>query len=189
MRYLGAQGVLTQPVYDTVQLAVVAGGQTVSFFLVPQGGLLVAGTVKNFSHTNLVQAGRLEKGVELTIRAISFFVKDNAGAMVSLVDYLSIFNNGNINMMFAGVSFLRLPVSALPPSSGDMFYFSNITPAATEFKMTRGVGTFGNRLVLDNPMILEDQETIQIDLQIAGAIAAVTNVTLTLWGDLTRPVR
>jgi hypothetical protein len=189
MRYLGAQNVATQPLYDTVRLAVVAGGQTVSFFTVPQGGLLAAGVVKGFSHTNLIQAGRLEKGVELTIRAISFFVKDNAGAMVSLVDYLSIFNTSNINLQFAGVSFLRMPVCAVPPSAGDTNYFSNIAPAATEFKLSRGAGTFGNRWILDNPMVLEDQETIQVDLQITGAIAAVTNVTFTLWGDMTRPVR
>ena len=189
MRYLGANNVITQPIYDTMRLAIAAGGQTVSFFNVPQGGLLAAGVPKTFAHTNLVQSGRLEKGLELTIRAISFFVRDNAGAMVSLADYLSIFNNSNINMMFAGVSFLRLPACALPPANGETAYFSNIAPGVTEFKMSKGVSTFSNRLVLDNPMVLEDMETIQVDFQVNGAIAALTDITFTLWGDLTKPVR
>ena len=59
-RFPGEKYQLDQPLYDTVQLAVAAGGQTVSFFLVPLGGLLVAGAPKSYTHTNLVLAGTLE---------------------------------------------------------------------------------------------------------------------------------
>jgi hypothetical protein len=190
MRYLGVENQLTQPVYDTMQLAA-AAGQTVSFFSVPLNGVLAGAALKTYAHTNLVQAGRLEKGLELTIRGITLFVRDTAsgGARVTLADYLAIYDTGHINLLMGQVSFLRIPAYLLPPGGAEVNYFSNIAAAATEYKATHGLGSFMNRFVLDSPLVLEEQESIQVDLFVGGTPAAVTDVSIVLWGDMLRPVR
>ena len=190
MRYLGVENNLTQPIYDTVRLAAVAA-QTVSFFQVPLYGLLAAGLIKSYALTNLVQAGRLEKGLELTIVGISLFVRSmaKAAARPTLVDYVAVFNNSNINLLIGQQSFFHMALCQIPPAAAEIDYFSNIVDAPTEYNPTHGIGTVANVFPLENPLVLEDQESIRVDLEVDDAIAAVTDVTLMLHGDMTRPVR
>ncbi len=191
MRYLGVENQITQPIYDTVQLPIAAVAQTASFFVVPLNGILAGAVVKTYSHTNLVQAGRLEKGLELTIKGISFFVRDTAtgGAVVSFADYLSVYNISHLNLLIGQQSFFRMTLPHIAPAAAEINYFSNIVAAATEFKAWKGIGTVKNYFPLDNPLVLEDQESIQVDVEIESAIVAVTDITLMLHGDMTRPVR
>lgn len=187
---LGVDNQLTQPIYDTVQLPIVAGPQLVSFFAVPLNGALTAAINKTYAHTNLVQAGRLEKGLNHTIRAISFAIKPTvaAGVAVTLVDYRSIYQASHLNFLIGQVSYLRMPLHLLPAANAENQYFSNIAAAATEFASNHGLGSIHNVFSI-LPIVLEENESIQVDLQVGGAVAAVTDVMLVLWGDQTRPVR
>lgn len=189
MKLQGVANQLTQPIYDTLQLAAVAG-QTVSFFAVPLNGPLTGAINKTYAHTNLTQAGRLEKGVELEIQGISFSIRPTiaAGTAVTLVDYRAIYEASHINLLIGQVSVLRLPLHAIPPANSENQYFSNIAAAATEFASNHGVGSIGNILRID-PITLEAQESIQCDLVVGGTVAAVTNISMFLWGRMTRPVR
>lgn len=188
MRFLGVQNALDQPFYDTVQLPAAAG--LTSLFLVPLGGALTAAAVKTYAHTNMTQAGRLEKGVNLTIKALSMSIRDTAsgGGTPTLADYRVFYNSGHVNLLIGQVSVFHLPCIAIPAGPCENQYFSNIAAAATEFKNNHGLGAFGNKFVLDNPIVLEENEAIQVDIVVA-ALAAVTDVTFFLWGESTRPVR
>lgn len=188
-RIVGVENLISQHLYDTVQLAAVAG-QTVSFFSVPLNGVLAGAALKTYAHTNLVQAGRLEVGTELTIEAISFSVKPTvaAGTAVSLADFRAIYQASHINVQIGGVSFLRASLIDLPPANAETQYYSNIAAAATEFQSNHGLGSIHNRMAIQ-PIVLEAQETILVDLFVGGTVAAVTDVKFNLWGKMTRPVR
>ncbi len=189
MQVLGAKNLITQPIYDTVQLAAAAGAY--NFFAVPMGGILAGAVVKTYAHTNLVQAGRLEKGIDMTITAVSMYLRNTAtgGAIVSMVDYETFYNNSDINVQIGQVSFLRLPAQEVPPGVGETQLFSNITPAATEFKMNHGTSNIFNTYKLENPLVLEDQESIAVTVTVGTALAAVTDLTIVMHGQQTRPVR
>jgi len=190
MRYAKVENQLTQPIYDTVQLAA-AVGQTANFFSVPLNGVLAGAVNKTYAHTNLIQAGRLEKGINMIIEGFTLAVRDTAtgGARVTLADYLVIYDTGHLNFLIGNVSFNHLPCILVPAGAGETQYFSNIAAAATEYKINHGLSSVANMYRLNSPIILEDQESIQFDLFIGGTIAAVTDVTITLWGEQTRPVR
>ena len=190
MRFKGAVNQLTQPIYDTVQLAA-AAGQTVHFFLVPFGGALTAALNKGYEHTNLVQAGRLEEGLSLEIEAVSFSIRNEVKAATKVLwaDYTLIYNTGHINLMIGQVSFLRLPLTLVPAGPQETNYFSNITPAASEFKANKGLGSINNVFHMPNILVLEPNESIQVDLYVDGTVSAVTDVQFTLWGTQTRPTR
>lgn len=190
MRYLGVKNVLDQPLYDTVQLAA-AAAQVVSFFTVPYGNALTAAINKDYRHTNLIQSGQLEKGVGFTIRAMSFLVKNEVAAAtaVAWADYTLIYNSSWLELIIGQQWFLRLPLTQMPPGPGETQYRSNITPAVTEFKAFKGDGSFYNRFVFNNPLILEGQESFQVDLHVGGTPSAVTDVQCVLWGDYQRPIR
>lgn len=189
MRLAGVENLLTQPIYDTVQLAAGAG-QTVSFFSVPLNGVLAGAVLKTYAHTNLVQAGRLEKGVELTIEAVSFSIRESiaAGTRVTKADYVGIMQASHLNFTIGDTTFLRLPLHSLPPGNSENQYFSNIAAAATEFQNNHGVGSIHNRMPI-SPVVLEEMETIRVDLFVGYTVVAVTDVSLILWGKMTRPVR
>lgn len=191
MRLLGVQNELDQPIYDTMQLAVAAVPQTVNFFSVPIGQIIAGAVVKTYSHTNLVQAGRLEKGLKLTIKAISFSVKETAvgGARPTWADYVSVYNNSFLRLFIGQVSFLDTYLQAVPPASAEVGYYSNIVAAPTEYKATHGVGSYFNRFTIDQPLFLDDQESINVELTIGNPIVAVTDVMVILWGSMIRPVR
>lgn len=189
MRFFGAENQLTQPIYDTMQLAVGVG--VYPFFSVPLNGALTAAANKTYAHTNLVQAGRLEKGIELTITGVAMHIRDTAsgGARVTLADYLSVYNESWIDLLIGQVSFLRVPAYQIPPGPAEINYFSDIAAAATEYKATKGIGSHMNVFRLENPLVLEDQESLQVDLHVEDALVAVTDVSLILYGSQTRPVR
>lgn len=188
-RFTGESYVLSQPLYDTVELAV-AAAQVVRFFQIPLGGLLVAGTNKTYSHTNLPLAGVLEKGNDFEITGLSMYAREKSvpGVQPDLIDMQSL-SMGNINMELGQVSYLRLPTAMIPSGGAELNYFSNIVPAATEFHVNRGISAVSNRFHLSNPIRLAEQENISVTLTLDTAIAAVTDVTFVLWGEMTRPVR
>ena len=184
-RYPGEKQQLDQPLYDTVQLAVSAVAQTVSFYLVPLGGLLVAGVPKTYTYTNLVQAGTLEKGSTFTVTAFSMEMRElaKAGIAPSLVDAQNI-TLGHLNFTLGGVSFRRDP-SCHPPGAGAALYLNDTATV----HVGRGVPAWQNRIHLAHPIQIDEQEAIQVDLTVEGAIVAVTDVTFWLWGTKLRPIR
>lgn len=184
-RYPGEKYQLDQPLYDTVRLAVSAVAQTVSFFQVPLGGLLLAGAPKTYTYTNMVQAGTLEKGMTFTVTAFSMVARELAKAAIapSLIDMQNL-TLGHLNFMLGQVSFWREP-SCHPPGAGAEVYV-NDTAAA---HYGRGVPAWQNRIHLAHPIQIDEQESIRVDLTVEGAIAAVTDVTFWLWGTMLRPVR
>jgi len=190
MRYLGVEKQLTQPLYDTVQLAAVAG-QMANFFSIPLNGALTAAANKTYAHTNLIQAGRLEKGVEMVIEGMAMGVRDTAsgGARYTLADYLVIYDTGHLNLLIGGVSFTHLMCAACPAGVLETQYFSNIAAAATEYKVNHGLSSVANVHKFLNPLVLEEQESIQVELRIDGTIAAVTDVSLIFYGYQRAPVR
>jgi len=190
MRYIGVENQLTQPIYDTIQGAV-AAAQILNFFSIGLNGALTAAANKTYAHTNLVQAGRLEKGLELTITGMAAHIRDTAsgGARVTLADYLAVYNETWVDLLIGTVSFLKLPLYQIAPGPAEINYSSNIAAAATEYKATKGLGSAMNVFRFENPLVLEDQETIQVDMHIEDAVAAVTDVSVILYGNLTRPIR
>jgi len=191
MRYKGVVNQLSQPIYDTVQAAA-AAGQVLSFFTNPLNGVMAGAVLKTYADTNMIQAGRLEKGLQLEITHISVSLRDTAtgGARVTLADYLVFYNSAHVNLLIGQTSFLHLPVKHIGSAGEETQYFSNIAAAATEYKVNHGLGSVMNRFPLaPNELILEDQESIEVQITIGGTLAAVTDVTCTLWGNLIRPVR
>jgi len=188
-RFTGDSYILSQPLYDTVQLAV-AAAQVVRFFQIPLGGLLVAGAAKTYAHTNMVQAGVLERGIDFEITGLSMYARElaKAGVQPSLVDMQSI-SSGHINLELGQVSYERLPTAMVPAGGAELQYFSNIAPAVTEFHVNRGITAVSNRFHLTNPIRIQEQEAISVTIDLDTAIAAVTDVTFVLWGNMTRPVR
>ena len=191
MKFLGVENVLTQPMYDTIQLTASAN-QTINFFSSPRGQILAGTVPKSNSHTNMIEAGRLPSGWSMKIEAFSFYVRQQAegGAAVTKVDYDTIYSDGFIDVQIGQVSFLKCPVAAMPSAGCESQYFSNITPAATEFSNGHGVGSHLNKFYLGDQMLqLDAQESIEVLLNVPGTIIAVTDVTFMLWGAVTRPVR
>lgn len=192
MRFLGVENVTDQPVYDTIRVPVVAGVQTVSFFVIPQTGLLAAGIPKTYAMTNLLQVGRIDKGYQLTIKAISLTVLQQlmvTGTVRTWVNYQAIYNLSFLDFRFNDRNYLYVPTQMVPPGAEENALFSNIAPAATEFYPNHGLGGFTNKFKLDNPLTLEEEETIRVDLFVGSAVAvAAVDVRLTLWGDMIRPV-
>lgn len=187
----GVSSLIVQPIYDTVQLTASAN-QTATFFTIPVGGLFTAAIPKTKLHTNLVQSGRLEAGYAFTITGISFSIKQTvaAGTAVTRGDYDLIYRSGWLDLQLGQVSFLQVPLNCLPPASQEIGYFSNITPAATEFRSSHGIPAASNKFDLSNqPLQIEPQTTLQAFLNVADTVVAVTDVLLVLHGILIRPVR
>jgi hypothetical protein len=187
MQYPGVQNQIDQPIYDTVEVTAATAG-TYSLFVAPLNSPIGA-AVKGYQHTNLVQAGRLEAGWEFMVKGMTMNIKDfnAAGARYTLVDYLVVMA-GHINFQIGQVSVLRMPVIQIPPGPGELNYFSNIVAAATEYKTSHGIIAFQNRFHFKNPLVIQEQEGIQVDLTVAAPAAAI-QVMCVLWGTLTRPVR
>lgn len=190
MRLDGASLEITQPIYDTVQAAVVAGPQQINFFAVPIGGIMAGAVVKTRAQTNIVQAGRLERGNQITIQAISAFVRETAvgGARRTWADYEAFYNNTHFNIQLGQKTWLRATAAHIPSGGAELQYFSNIVAAATEYEINHGIGSWGNVWQMQHPVILEENESIQVECNIGDAIAAVTDITFVLWGQLLRPV-
>lgn len=177
---------ITQPIYDTIQLAVAA--TTGTFFAVPSGGTFFGATAKTFGETNLVQAGRLERGVSLDIKAISLFVPSDIVQATEL--NIRALNRGHIRLRIGQVTFLDELIANIGNGGAELVMFSNITAAVTEFQLNKGVSVPLNRKELDFPIRLGEQESIEVVLdQLDPIVAAILNVACVLHGDYTRPVR
>lgn len=184
----GAVLVYDQPIYDTIHLAAAAANG--SFFSIPKGGAIGAG-VKNLSHTNLVQAGRLEPGNELTIEAMTYAVinNDSAGAQPSFLDTKAVIS-GSLELKIGNVTFHECAIAEVPSGASDIVFFSNIAAAVTEFNVQTSNSVFQNKYLLPHPIQLKSQETIEVIISnFQQAIAAATRVRFVLWGTATRPVR
>lgn len=179
----GATNQISQPIFDSVLITTPwTSGQ---FFVVPrdqtQNGLL-----KNRSHTNLVQAGRLEAGVSFKATHISMCVREHSTTATDAS--IRLFNRGSLTLYLGQVEFFTIPIVQVPNGGAELYLFSNITPAATEFKLNKGVAHVSNRYPLDMPLIIEPQESIQITCQ-DFTLTADTLVTIVLHGIYDRPVR
>lgn len=180
----GTRNQLTQPLYDNISMAAAATGGT--FFAVPYGGILTGTTAKTYADTNIVQAGRLERDTSFTLTGISLFVRETA-TRATAADIRN-FNMGSFDLTLGGVSFLKLPIACIPNGGAELELISNITAAATEYQLNKGVSAFGNKLLLEMPLEILEQETIQVTVANFLLVAAV-QATCVLWGILKRPVR
>lgn len=181
----GAGQQITQPYYDTINLPI--GATSGSFFSVPFGGVLVGTTLKNFQHTNFVQAGRLETGYWLLIKALSLWFPETATRQTQ-ADIRAV-QSGFFQLRISETDFLTVPVAAIPNGGAELQLSSNITPAATEFQLDKGVQAHQNRFYLDSPIVLNPQQTIKATISgFHTAPAAATQVSVMLWGTVERPV-
>ncbi len=184
----------TQPVYDTVVLPIGAAGVVVPiFFAVPRGGLLAVGINKNNRHTNLVQAGRLERDNSLMIEALSmhFPKTDEAGALPTVADIQAI-RVGSFRVLFGGdTEFAKGQICFLPNGGCDAVLTTDGALAAATAAETygNGVSVVQNKYMLYEPLPLRDQESISVVFENMDAIAAPTEVTFVLWGTYLRPAR
>ncbi|MHC4645189.1 MAG: hypothetical protein ACYTBJ_06790 [Planctomycetota bacterium] len=177
------------PLYDTMQLTA-AANQSYEFFSIPKGGALTAAANKDWQHTNLIQAAQLESGRAMLVTGMSICPRESAsgGARPTLADLLTFHNTSHVHIEVNQSSFGRYPVMHIPSGGGELMYFSNITPAATEFHVNRGVSAMQNRYVFTQPILIEPHEPLRVTLTVTGTIVAVTDVTFTFWGEQTRPV-
>ena len=76
MQVPGTGLVIYQPIYDTINLAI--GATSGTFFQVPLGSILVGTTPKNYQHTNMVQAGRLDTGYSFEIDGLAVWFPETA---------------------------------------------------------------------------------------------------------------
>ena len=182
----------SQPTYDSVQVPLAAVRQTVTFFAQEKGRPLAGAVNKTYSDTNILQGGRLDKGKNLLIQALSMHIRHTAtgGAVPTRADYETVYNRSFIDVIFGGdTSFLRVPAIHIPAGNGQIEYRSNITPAATEFSMWHGASHASNLYQLPEQMPLLEQESIEVNLTIEGAIVAPVEIMFFLWGTQSRPIR
>lgn len=179
----GASNRISQPIFDSVLIT--TPWTSAQFFVVPrdqtQNGLL-----KTRAHTNLVQAGRLEAGVSFKATHISMCVRGHS-TTVTEADVRAL-NRGSLTLYLGQVEFLTLPIAQVPNGGAELELFSNIAAAATEYQLNKGVPHVSNRYPLDEPLIIEPQESIQITAE-NFTLAADTLVTIFLHGVMDRPVR
>lgn len=185
---------LTQPAYDTVVIPIAAANVArPEFFAVPRGGLLVGAVNKTNRHTNLVQAGRLERGNQLMITALSlhFPITAEAGALATVADKQAI-RAGDMILSFGGdTEFLKVPVACIPNGGADPVLLTDAALAAASGAEVYGNGAsvVQNKFYLHEPLPLHDQESVSIIFENMDAIVAPTEVTFMLWGTWLRPAR
>lgn len=190
----GTSLVYTQPVYDSVIIPIDAvGGVAVGqFFAIPFGGLIAAAVPKTWRHTNLVQAGRMERGNEIQIDSLSMYFPRSAqaGAFPTIADMDAI-RAGAMRLRFGGdTDFLKVPIAAFPNAGMGVTYSTDAAlAAAVNFEFNNGVPVVQNRFMLAQPIVLEEQETISVVFEDMDIIVAATMVQFFLWGTNVRPVR
>lgn len=182
---------LTQPLYDRVQQPIAAAaGSVMNFFQVPFGNPLVAGVNKTFRDTNLVQAGRLEADNSFHLTGVSLHYADIAqgGARPIALDMRAI-HAGAFHLFIGQTEYLKVPAAMIPCGGADFAGFSNIAAAATEWQLGHGISAAGNVFALELALDLDPNESLLCQITDIGIVAAVTDVYIVLWGQLTRPVR
>ena len=121
---------------------------------------------------------------------LSLYVNDSltgATTRPTFVDYL-VLQQGYLYLKLRDTKFLTLPVAQIPSGGAELNYSSNITPAATEFHVNRGVSAISNRFYIEHGITIDEQESLTVELHVPGTIGALTDLTCVLWGSLTRPV-
>ncbi len=189
----GSSLLYSQPLYDSIILPVgLAGAVVQQFFAVPWAQPIAVGVPKTYRHTNMIQAGRMEKGNEMQIEAISMYFPrtGEAGAFPTIVDMDAI-RAGNFRLRFGGnTDFLILPIAAIPNGGWSPTYSTDAALAAeVNFTFNNGVSVSANKLPLPQPIKLRSQETIGVTFENMDAIVAATEITIVLWGPAIRPVR
>jgi len=190
----GTSLVYTQPVYDSIILPIDAvGGVAVGhFFAVPWAGLIAAAIPKTYRHTNVHQAGRLERGNEIQIDSLSMFFPRTAeaGAFPTMADMDAV-RAGAMRLRFGGdTDFLKVPIATMPNGGMGITYSTDAALAAeVNFAYNNGVSVVQNRFYLAQPIILAEQETIGVTFEDMDIIVAPTEVTFFLWGTNIRPTR
>jgi len=191
---LGQGFTYTQPVYDSIVLPIGAAGAVVgTFFAVPRGGILAVGIAKNNRHTNMVQAGRLERDNSLMIESLSLhFPKTaEAGALPTVADIQAI-RAGSFRVLFGGdTEFAKGQVCFIPNGGCDAVLTTDAGLAAATAAETygNGISVVQNKYMLYEPLPLRDQESINVVFENMDAIVAPTEVTFVLWGTYLRPAR
>jgi len=178
---------LDQAIYDTINFA--AAATTGQYFTVPYGGVLVGAVNKDWQHTNLVQASRLEAGYKFTIKGIGFFTREQS-TRVTAADIQN-FQEGYMRLIIADTVMITLPLALVPNMGGELVNTSTATTAAatTLENFTRGLSSNQNYYpMLENPIELSPQQTFRVDIGGCGAFVAASTFTCVLRGTLTRPV-
>lgn len=184
----------TQPVYDTIVLPIGAAGAVVgTFFAVPRGGLLAVAIAKNNRHTNLVQAGRLERDNSLMIESLSLHFPQTAeaGALPTVADKQAI-RVGSFRVLFGGdTEFAKGQICFIPNGGCDGILMTDaaLVAATAAEVFGNGVSVVQNKYMLYEPLPLRDQESINVVFENMDAIVAPTEVTFVLWGTYLRPAR
>ena len=189
----GSSLLYTQPVYDSIILPIGAAGAVIGqFFLVPFGQLIAAAIPKTYRHTNLNQAGRLERGNEIQIDSISMLFPRTAeaGAAATIADIDAI-RAGNMRLRFGGdTDFLIVPLAAIPNGGMAPVYSTDAAlAAAVNFTFDNGASVSQNKFYLNQPIVLEEQETIRVTIENMDAVVAPTELIMFLHGASIRPVR
>lgn len=184
----GVKNVLKQPLYDTVQVAA-ATGQVLKFFSVPLNGIIAGTTKKTHSHTNLVQTGQLPADVSFVGNFIALAVREKAvgGAAPTLADVTAI-RMGHLEIKIGGREVGYFPASRVPAGGMELMYFSNITPAVTEYHVNQGVSAVTNQLPIDPAIEIGPGEPIVVSLAVEEQVVAVTDVMFMFIGRMSRPV-
>ena len=187
-QFPGKAGVITQPVYDTMQLAAAAGPLVYRFFTVPLGQIIAGAVVKTYAHTNMTQAGQLETGVTFLVTAFTMVVKQLAtdGAAPTQADY-QVLQDGLLELNISDRNYGRFPVTLIPSGGGELVFFED-NAAAPVLQVTKGIAATANKYFLEFPIELVNQENFSMELTIPGTIAAVTDVAIFLHGEYTRPI-
>lgn len=179
--------VIDQVIYDTLSFAI--GATTGQYFTVPYGGILTGAVTKDWNHTNLVQASRLEAGYKFIVKGIGFFVKEKATA-VTTVDIRN-FQEGYCRLIVADSVLLTIPIAMAPGGGAELVQTAAATTVAatTLENYTRGLAAVQNFYpMLENPLELSPQQTFRVDIGGLGAMIAESQFTCFLKGTLTRPV-
>lgn len=188
MQVKGITDLITQPLWDTMQLPM-AGATTLTFFLVPIGGTVTAalggGTVKSLVDTNMDLAGQLAAGFAFQVNGFRMMFPWN---VVSLDVGIAI-NAATFRFVVGQKDFLRLPARSLPSGSGVWVP----QPTANLIGATSGWPHLGNNYgIKGKPLILSATENFSASLNWFNgvqAISAATFVTIVLDGYLGRPVQ
>ena len=168
--------------YDTIQAAVSATAVSYSFFNVVQGGLLVAGTTKSASHTNMVQPRMLESGHSFQVQGMFMYVRELASTAATplLLNQQHLMNSSiEIKLSDKRVG-CTWPGAMIPDGGAALQYFSNITAAATEYHTNHGVGAVAN--VRPISFFIAPQQTLEVVITIPVVATAVIDVTFAFVG-------
>jgi hypothetical protein len=165
-----------------MEFAAAAGPLEYEFFSIPRLGALNGSVDKDYRHTNMVQANRLEEGQEFTIRGLSAYFRLDAAANPTVAD-AEIVNSGWYQIKIGNQhTVLTEPLCRVPNGGADLVYFWD-NSAAAQLAIARGVSAASNVRPLTEAIRIENRERFSVTVTLPGTIAAVTQLTFVLHGD------